>query len=208
MNPYRFATHFTHKYMKEYFYIDSKNQQVGPIAEDKLLAAGIQRHTLVWCQGMDNWTQADAVPELRRRFEEEEEAQKKAKENEEQTQTNSNSYGPPFQGQSQYEQPRYQSSYYNNRPPLPDSYLVWAVLTTICCCLPFGIVAILKANQVSGLYYRGLYDEAYLASADAKKWTLIAFFTGLITCFFSSAFNLFHFIDFLENSSYYFYNFL
>lgn len=194
--------------MKEYFYIDSKNQQIGPIAEDRLLAAGIQRHTLVWCQGMANWTQADTVPELRRCFEEEE-AQKKTKENEEQTQTNSTSYGPPpFHGQPEYEQPRYQSSYYDNRPPLPDSYLVWAVLTTICCCIPFGIIAIMKANQVSGLYYRGLYDEAYLAAADAKKWTLIAFGTGLITCIFGSALNLFHFLDFTGIPGCYLFNFL
>lgn len=190
--------------MKEYFYIDANNQQKGPIAEDKMLAAGVKPHTLVWCQGMDNWTPADAVPELRIRFEKEE-----ARNNEEHAHTDSGSYGPPpFQGQSSYKQPHYQSSYYDNRPPLPDSYLVWAVLTTICCCLPFGIVAILKANQVSGLYYRGLYDEAYLASADAKKWTLIAFASGLITCFICNAFNLFHFLDFVENSSYYFYNFL
>ena len=33
----------------------------------------------------------------------------------------------------------------------PSSHLALAILVTIFCCLPFGIVSIVKASQVSGL---------------------------------------------------------
>jgi hypothetical protein len=60
------------------------------------------------------------------------------------------------------------------RPPKPDNYLVWAILTTIFCCLPFGIVSIVQASKVDTLYYNGQYDEAEVKSKEAKKWAIIS----------------------------------
>ena len=37
----------------------------------------------------------------------------------------------------------------------PDSNLVWAILTTLICCLPFGVVAIVKACKVDSLWANG-----------------------------------------------------
>ncbi|WP_197513887.1 CD225/dispanin family protein, partial [Mycobacterium sp. 1165178.9] len=37
----------------------------------------------------------------------------------------------------------------------PDNYLVWAILCTVLCCLPFGIVSIVYSNKVSGLWAQG-----------------------------------------------------
>ncbi len=65
-------------------------------------------------------------------------------------------------------------------PPKPENYLVWAILTTVCCCLPFGIVAIIKACKVNTLYAGKMYAAAELASQDAKKWCVIAAVTGLV----------------------------
>lgn len=62
----------------------------------------------------------------------------------------------------------------------PDNYLVWAILTTIFCCLPFGIVAIVKSSKVDGLWSSGQYAEAQAASADAKKWSIIAAIVGVV----------------------------
>ena len=59
--------------------------------------------------------------------------------------------------------------------------MVAAVLVTICCCLPFGVVAIVKANQVISFYYQGLYDQAVIASADADKWVKLALLFGIIS---------------------------
>lgn len=56
--------------------------------------------------------------------------------------------------------------------PPPDSNLVWGILTTILCCLPLGIVAIVKSSQVNSLWFQGFPVEAHKAAADAKKWAM------------------------------------
>lgn len=56
----------------------------------------------------------------------------------------------------------------------PDSNLVWGILTTLLCCLPFGIVSIIYAAQVDTLWVQGLYDESRAASKKAGKWAMWA----------------------------------
>lgn len=58
-------------------------------------------------------------------------------------------------------------------PEKPDSYLVWSILTTLFCCLPFGIAAIVQSAKVDSLWTVGQYAAARKASDDAKKWCLI-----------------------------------
>lgn len=67
-----------------------------------------------------------------------------------------------------------------SRGQCPDSYLLFAILTTLFCCLPFGIVAIVKAASVSSKYQSGDYEGAVQASNDAKKWCKIAVICCLI----------------------------
>ncbi|MDY4409703.1 MAG: CD225/dispanin family protein [Prevotella sp.] len=62
----------------------------------------------------------------------------------------------------------------------PDNYLVWAILSTVLCCLPFGIVSIVYAAKVNGLYAAKQYDEAETASKNAKKWAIIAAVSGVV----------------------------
>ena len=45
----------------------------------------------------------------------------------------------------------------------PSSYLGLAIFTTLCCCLPLGIVAILKGNQVGEYYALKHYEAANMA---------------------------------------------
>ncbi|MBQ3083538.1 MAG: CD225/dispanin family protein [Alistipes sp.] len=59
-------------------------------------------------------------------------------------------------------------------PMKPDTGLVWGILTTIFCCLPFGIIAIVKATQVDTYWASGLYEEAYAAAKSARQWALIS----------------------------------
>jgi heme/copper-type cytochrome/quinol oxidase subunit 4 len=62
----------------------------------------------------------------------------------------------------------------------PDNYLVWAILSTIFCCLPFGIVSIIYSTKVSGLWVQGQYAEAQAAANNAKKWAIIGAVVGPI----------------------------
>jgi hypothetical protein len=74
-------------------------------------------------------------------------------------------------------------------PPMPGTvapalgnvpnYLVQAILVTIFCCMPFGIVAIVYAAQVNGKVQAGDTAGAVDASSKAKMWAWISFGLGL-----------------------------
>lgn len=55
----------------------------------------------------------------------------------------------------------------------PNDYLVLSILTTILCCLPLGIVSIIRSTQVNSYWANEKFDEAQNASMDAKKWSII-----------------------------------
>ena len=59
------------------------------------------------------------------------------------------------------------------------NYLTQAILVTLCCCVPFGIVAIVHAAQVNTHQGRGEYEKALKASDEAKKWCWIGFLIGI-----------------------------
>jgi hypothetical protein len=79
------------------------------------------------------------------------------------------------------QQPEAQVSY---PPPhaqvLVPNYLVPAILTTLFCCLPFGIVSIVYAAQVNGKLEAGDRAGALESSRKAKMWAWISFGTGLV----------------------------
>lgn len=67
----------------------------------------------------------------------------------------------------------------DQKPLPPNNYLVWAILVTIFCCVPFGIVSIVYASKVDTAYGMGNYDEAYRLSRQAKNWMNASWITGL-----------------------------
>ncbi len=68
-------------------------------------------------------------------------------------------------------------------PPKPDNYLVWSILVTLFCCLPFGVVAIVKSCAVDSAYNSGNLELAQAEAAAAKKWCLIGACIGAVTGF-------------------------
>ena len=58
-------------------------------------------------------------------------------------------------------------------PPCPPTYLALSIIVTALCCLPFGIVGIVKSSSVSREYAIGNYAAAQEASNQAKKWSII-----------------------------------
>ena len=61
--------------------------------------------------------------------------------------------------------------------PKPNNNMVMAILCTVCCCLPFGIYAIIKASKVNGFHMAGMYNEAVISANEAKTWSTI----GIVT---------------------------
>ena len=56
----------------------------------------------------------------------------------------------------------------------PDNYLVIAIVSTVLCCLPLGIVSIIHSTKVDNLWNAGQYDEAKRASRQAKQFAIYA----------------------------------
>lgn len=63
-----------------------------------------------------------------------------------------------------------------------SNYLVFAILTTVFCCLPTGIPAIIYASQVNTKLQLGDIAGAQAASKNAKMWCWISFGLGLSMC--------------------------
>lgn len=59
------------------------------------------------------------------------------------------------------------------------NYLVQAILVTLCCCMPFGIVGIVYAAQVNSKAAAGDLAGAQAAANNAKLWSWIGFACGL-----------------------------
>jgi serine/threonine-protein kinase len=68
----------------------------------------------------------------------------------------------------------------------PENNIVWAILCAVLCCLPLGIVAIIKSSSVNTLWAQDNYEAAQKAADDAKKYSIWgAAITGIfvILCF-------------------------
>jgi len=76
-------------------------------------------------------------------------------------------YPPQAYGQQPYGQP---GGYAPAGPP-PDNYLIWAILATLFCFWPTGIVAIVKSANVNSRWAVGDVQGAMDASRSAKTWT-------------------------------------
>lgn len=86
-----------------------------------------------------------------------------------------------YGGQSQnYGQMQNSTNTQPNPNTCPNTYLVFAILVTIFCCLPFGIVGIVKASNVSKAFISGDYAGAELASKQAKTWCIVSLCCGLL----------------------------
>lgn len=142
---------------------------------------GWRPNSLVWCKGMTGWEKAKDVPELAYLLEQIPNVapplppvQPAAYHQPPYSQQ----YGQYSQyPQQQYGQPQYGYGQYQqndpfNKPPKPNSYLVWAILSILYCCLPLGIVSIIYSAKVDNLYNSGDYEAAEQASQNAKRWAI------------------------------------
>ena len=81
--------------------------------------------------------------------------------------------GPPPGGPGGYS--------YGQAPMGPvNNNMVMAILTTLFCCLPFGIAAIVNASQVNKKLAMGDYNGAVQSAKQAKTWSTVALVVGLI----------------------------
>ena len=179
--------------MKKYYYITPDHQQRGPVDASMLASCGVDSNTMVWTEGMANWMPAGQVPDLAFYIYTAQSASSTPPpfnsgpdyppydQPDPQRGANSNAYGGGNQfggnqfGGNQFGNANAAGSYgpYGmHSVPRPDNNMIWAVLSTIFCCLPTGIYAIILSAKVNDLYNQGDYAGAQQAADDAKKWAL------------------------------------
>ncbi len=66
-------------------------------------------------------------------------------------------------------------------PPPVQNHLGFAIFTSLCCCLPIGIIALIFAAQVNSKLAAGDVAGAQRSAQSARTWALIAFIAGLLT---------------------------
>jgi hypothetical protein len=146
---------------KEYFYLNGETK-VGPLSFESLRFAPVTPTTLVWTNTIPDWVEARTLPELESLF--------------------APAAQPPPVTPVPPQTPYSAGNFANpdTRPPMPENYLVWAILTTVLCCLPLGIVSIIYSSKVSTLYTQGDYAGAQQASASAKNWAMWSAILGVV----------------------------
>jgi len=87
-------------------------------------------------------------------------------------------YGPPPGGG--YPPPGPPGGGYPPGAPPPPNYLVWAILTTLCCCLPLGVVSIVFAAQVNSKWVAGDRAGAVDSSKKAKTFAIWSAVIGVL----------------------------
>lgn len=152
------------------YYLAINKQRLGPFPEEELLQNGMTPDTLVWCKGMENWTKAGDVPELAKYLSSPPQIPEE---------TPMVPEVAPQYAQQDYDAHQNQQPSYQDVPPRPANHIGKAICSTIFCCPPFGVVAIIKASRVNRLYDQGRYDAAEGHSRSANKWANIAIRVGL-----------------------------
>jgi len=74
-----------------------------------------------------------------------------------------------------------------------NNYLVPAILVTLCCCMPFGIVAIIYGAQVTSKMAAGDMAGAQAAANNAKLWCWLGFGCGVLIAIGYGAFTAYQF---------------
>ncbi len=145
---------------KEYFYINENGERIGPLKLEELRYHKVFPDTKVRCEGMSDWRSAAEVSELAFLFTKKE--------------------VPPFHQYAPGDAVDSSASLEQTYTQKPDSYLVWSILATVFCCLPFGIAGIVYASRVDSYWVQGYYEAAYKASKKARLYTIISVLCAII----------------------------
>ena len=90
-------------------------------------------------------------------------------------------FPPPPSGQPAYGQPDTAAAGGAGRGGgPPPNYLVWAILTTLFCCLPLGIASIVFAAQVNSKYTAGDVAGARTSPSEAKQFAIWSAIVGVV----------------------------
>ena len=84
----------------------------------------------------------------------------------------------------QQNQGYYQQNNFNGMPQEPVNwvpYLILSIISTLCCCLPFGVVGIVFSEKINSAMLAGNLEEAQNNAKMARIWIIVSFAIGLLT---------------------------
>lgn len=153
--------------MANYYYLNERKEQQGPVSAEELFKLGISPNTLVWTEGMNQWTPAGNVAELNEWF-----MRRRPEAN----------ATPPY--------PTGRFSRMGRLEEKPNNWLIWSILVTLFCCLPGGIAAVLYASRVDNLWHAGRHEEAVKSAHIARTLCLVSIAVGVLFFIMVFIFNL------------------
>lgn len=189
------------------YWINHNGVQSGPVDLDALKQMGLTSAAYVWHEGLTDWVKITQLPELQGLYEmtdvdmgvtptESVAAGQPLEDSVQETpvetapvnpseQQAEATIGQPYQPQPY--QPQYAGEQPDNAEPCPPTNLAWAIISTVLCCLPAGIVAIVYALKVSNKYREGDIEGAKRASETGAWWCIASIVLGIICQPFLSA---------------------
>lgn len=156
------------------YWINHNGVQSGPVDLDAMKQMGLTSAAYVWHEGLADWVKITQLPELQGVYE---------------MIVEPATMGQPYQPQQSVpeqplQQPAPRQPQYAEQPqqpePCPPTNLVWAIISTVLCCIPTGIVAIFYALKVSNKYREGDIEGAKRASEVGAWWCIATIILGII----------------------------
>ena len=166
------------------YWINHNGVQSGPVDLEGLKEMGLTSTAYVWHEGLSDWVNITQLPELQGLYETV--ATSVQQQDTPQAVVNEgvmphSPEGEPVVTGQPYQAPQPQMPQQPvGTEPCPPTNLVWAIITTVLCCIPTGIVAIVYALKVTNKYREGDIEGAKKASETGAWWCIASIILGII----------------------------
>lgn len=170
------------------YWINHNGVQAGPVDLEGLKEMSLTSAAYVWHEGLPDWVKITQLPELQGCYDMVGEPVEPRADEAPEPAVMGEPYRAPYQPQGapgDY-QPQYAQPQSPVTEPCPPSNLVWAILSTVLCCMPAGVVAIIYAVKVMNKYREGDIEAAKRASETGAWWCIASIVLGIVVQPFAS----------------------